>query len=80
MAIWTLTAGPPNLGVGLGFDDNVAEVSIVGMIPLALQKRAEEADVWPCLIVGGKSCGGEQSELRQPALYREPYAENWAIA
>ena len=66
MAIWTLTAGPPDLGVGLWLDDNVAKVSIVGMIPLALQKWAEEADDWACLLIWGKGCGGV---LRQDALY-----------
>ena len=71
---------PPDLGVGLGFDDIVTKVSVVGMIPLALQKRAEEADVWACLIVGGKNRGGEQSELRQAALYWEMYATAWAAA
>ena len=80
MAIWTLTTGPPDLGGGLGFDVNGAQVSIAGMIPLALQKRAEEADVWPCLIVGAKSCGGEQAKVRQAALYWEMYANAWAIA
>ena len=80
MAIWTLVTGPPDLGVGLGLDDNVAKVSIAGMIPLALQKRAEEADVWACLIVGGKGCGGELSELRQAALSWEVYAKAWAVA
>ena len=65
MAIWTLTAGPPDLGLGLWLDDNVAKVSIVGMVKLALQKRAEEADVWPRLLIWGKSCG---RVLRQAAL------------
>ena len=55
MAIWTLTAAPPDLSVGMGFDDDVPQVSIPGMIPLALQKRAEEADVWARLLVWGKS-------------------------
>ena len=80
MASWTFTAGPPDLDVGLGLDDNVAEVSIVGMVELALQRRAQEADIWTCLIVGGKSCGGEQSEFMQAALCWEVYAEAWAVA
>ena len=65
MAIWTLIAGPPDLGVDLGLDDNVAKVSIVGMVPLALQKWAEEANVWALLLIRGKSCGGVS---RQAAL------------
>ena len=75
MAIWALCAGPPDLDVGLGLDDNVAKVSIVGMIPLALQKWAEEADVWACLLIRAKSCGGIQSELRQTALYLKLYCK-----
>ena len=50
------------------------------MVPLTLQKRAEEADVWAYVIVGGKICGGEQSELRQAALYWGMYAKAWAVA
>ena len=68
VAIWTLVTRPPDLGVGLGLDDIVTKVSVVGMIPLALQKHAKEADVWARLFVGGKSCGGEQSDFRQAAL------------
>ena len=41
MAIWTLTTGPPDLGAGLGLDDNTAKVSIVDMVKLALQKRVK---------------------------------------
>ena len=78
--IWTLTAGPPDLGAGLGLDDNTAKVSIVNMVKLALQKRVEEADVWPCLTVWCKSCSGEQSEIRQAALYWKMYAKAWVVA
>ena len=78
MAIWTLTTGPPDLGVGLWLDDNVAKVSIVDMVKLALQKRVKEADVWACLVAGDKSCGGERSELKQAALYWGMYAKAWA--
>ena len=74
MATWTLTAGPPDLDVSLRLDDDVANVSVVGMIPLALQKWAEEADVWACLPVWGESCGGEQSVLGQAALYVKRYS------
>ena len=80
MAIWTLVTGPPDLGVRVWLDDSIPKVSIPGMVPLALQKQAEKADVWPCLVVGGKSCGGEQSVLRQAALYWETYANAWAVA
>ena len=80
IAIWTLTTGPPDLGAGVGLDDNIPEVSIPGMVPLALQKRAEEVDVWAWLILGGKSCGGEQSELRQAVQYWKMYAKSWAAA
>ena len=69
MAIWTLVTDPPDFDVGLGLDDSIPKVSIPGMVPLALQKRAEEADVWALLLVRGKSYGGEQSVLKQAALY-----------
>ena len=68
MAIWALATGPPEHGMGLGLDDSTAKVSILRMVKLALQKRAEEADVRTCLTVVGKSYGGEQSEFRQAAL------------
>ena len=68
MTIWTLVTGPPDLGAGLRTDDDAAKVSIVEMVELVLQQRAEEADVWTCLTVESKGCGGEQSELRQAAL------------
>ena len=71
MTIWTLTAGPPDLGVGVGSDDNIPKVIIPGMVPLALQKWAEEANVWACLLNGGKSCGGA---LWQAALYLKMYS------
>ena len=75
MAIWTLGTGPPDLDVGMRFDDSVAKVSIVRMVPLALQKRAEEADVWARLLIQGKSCDAERSGLRQAALYWQMYAK-----
>ena len=46
MPIRTLVAGPVNLATSPRSDQNVAEGSIMFMIPLALQQRAEEADVW----------------------------------
>ena len=79
-ATWTLVTGPPEHSTGLGLDDNIAKMSIFKMVKLALQKRAQEADVWSCLTVVGKSYGGEQSELRQAALYWEMFANVWAVA
>ena len=37
MTAWTSIAGPPDFELDVGLDDNVAKVSIGGMIPLALQ-------------------------------------------
>ena len=34
---WTLITLPPHLPVAAGCDDNVAEVKVFGVIPLALQ-------------------------------------------
>ena len=59
MAIWTLTAGPPDLAMGVWLHDNLPQVSILEMVPLALQKRVEEADVWPWLI-------GERARHQSP--------------
>ena len=73
MAIWTLTAGPPDLGVGVRFDNDVAKVNIAEMVPLALQKWAEEANVWALLLIWSKSCGGEIL-IRQAALHLKMYS------
>lgn len=45
MAIWALITLPPDLAMTVGPDDCAAKVSIPGMIPLAMQQWAEEADV-----------------------------------
>ena len=80
MAIWTLTTSPPDLAIGIWLDDSIPQVSISGMVPLALQKRAEEADVWARLLNRGKGCGTERSGLRQAALYWGVNAKAWAVA
>ena len=49
MPIRTLVANPVNFAATARGDEGVAEVSILFMIPLALQQRAEEADVWASL-------------------------------
>ena len=46
MAVWALVASPPHLPVAVRPDKDVAKMSILGMIPLALQHWAEQADVW----------------------------------
>ena len=44
-AEWALITLPPHLPAAERLDENVAEMSIFGMIPLALQFWAEQADV-----------------------------------
>ena len=46
MPIRTLAADPVNFAATFRGDENVAEVSILYMVPLAVQQWAEEADVW----------------------------------
>ena len=36
---------------GVRSDDDVAKVSILGMVPLMLQHWAEQADVWTLLLI-----------------------------
>ena len=51
MAKWTLITLPPHLPVAVSLDDGVAKMSIPGMIPLALQYWAEQADVWTPVLI-----------------------------
>ena len=46
MSIRTLIADPVDLASGLRLDEDIPKVSILFKIPLALQQRAEQADVW----------------------------------
>ena len=46
MPIRTLVADPVDFASGLRLDEDVDEVSILFMVPLALQQWAEQADVW----------------------------------
>ena len=46
MPIRTLVADPVHFAVGLRLDEDVAKVGIAGMVPLALQQWAEQADTW----------------------------------
>ena len=50
MAIWALIASPPHLPAAVRPDEDVAKVSILGTVPLALQQWAEQADVWALLL------------------------------
>ena len=45
MSTWAFCASPVSPKTALRLDDSVAKVSIAGMVPQALQARAEEADV-----------------------------------
>ena len=42
---------PPNALVAERFDDNVAKVQVLGMVPLALQQGWQAADVWALLLL-----------------------------
>ena len=46
MPIRTLVAGPVDFAASARVNEDVAEVSVLFMISLALQQCAEEADVW----------------------------------
>ena len=45
VAVRALIASPPRLSCSVRLDEAVGEMSILGMIPLALQQWAEQADV-----------------------------------
>ena len=47
MAVWALITYPPDLPVSVNCYDNTAKMSILGVMPLTLQQRAELADIWP---------------------------------
>ncbi len=52
MTIWTIRACPMHPSFGVWGDVNIAQVSILGMVPLLLQLWAEQADVWTLLLFG----------------------------
>lgn len=47
MTIWTLIADPPHFALAQWFDEHIAKVGSLGMVPLVLQQGAELGDVWP---------------------------------
>ena len=51
MAIRALVTAPPHLSVSVRLDEDVAVVNILGVMPLALQHWAEQADVWTLLLI-----------------------------
>ena len=51
MAIWTLITLPPPFFVGMRLDNTAAKVSILGRMELALQKWAEQANVWASILI-----------------------------
>ena len=51
VSIWAFCAYPVYFKMGPRLDDSAAKVSIAGMVPHALQARAEEADVWAALLL-----------------------------
>ena len=50
-SFWALVTDPGDLLVTLRLDDNAAKVSVLVMVPLALQVGAEKADVWAALLL-----------------------------
>ena len=50
VSICKFCAFPMCFPTALRLDGNVAKVGIAGMVPQALQARAEEADVWATLL------------------------------
>ena len=49
--MWALITPPPNLDCSVRLDEDVPKMSILGMIPLALQHRAEQADVGAVVLI-----------------------------
>lgn len=74
VASWTLLTLPPNFHIAERFDNNVAKVEVLSMIPLPLQPWVEAADDWTLLLLlrlllhcGGRAlCGNFQSALTTP--------------
>ena len=56
MPIWTIVAYPVHFAIAMWLDDNAAKVSILVMVPLALQLRPQLADVWPNLLLLSWQC------------------------
>jgi len=52
MTIWTIRACPMHPSFAVWGDVNIAQVSVLSMIPLLLQLWAEPADVWTLLLFG----------------------------
>ena len=52
----TFSAYPVHLAVALWLDDNVAKVSILVTVPLALQLRTQLTDIWPTLLLLSWQC------------------------
>ena len=52
MTIWTIRACPMHLSPAVWGDVDIAQVSVLGVVPLLLQLWAELADVWNLLLSG----------------------------
>ncbi len=52
MTIWTIRACPMHLSPAVWGDVDIAQVSVLGVVPLLLQLWAELADVWTLLLSG----------------------------
>ena len=49
-AIRALVTAPPHFPAAVRLDEDSAKMSILSMVPLMLQYRAEQADVWAMLL------------------------------
>jgi len=52
MTIWTIRACPMHLSPAVWGDVDIAQVSVLGVVPLLLQLGAEPADVWTLQLSG----------------------------
>ena len=52
MTIWTIRACPMHLSLAVWGDVDVAQVSVLDVVPLLLQLWAELANVWTLLLFG----------------------------
>ena len=51
VSVWAIGAYPRCVQMALRLDDSAAKVSIIGMVPQALDATAEEADIWSSLLL-----------------------------
>ena len=70
VAIWTLVTLPPGQPVAVKFDDNRAKVFLCSMVPLFLQNRIQQANIWSCCLCILQ--GGSILWINSTATYAAP--------